>query len=234
MTNDDHFENGHAGWQPLLRELDTALKERWPNYQILQVKEKFGTLRFYAKPGVELPDFPDSDEGVATHNEWYNNNVYPFYDLIHQYEDKSASICELCGQPGNVGDNGYWWATRCDSCAPDGWVAGGVRCDHPSITDNRCDTCGRQRLAHLEHTNQVLSNVHPADACAGERCTIHNRTDHTMRTFPQHWRNDRKMMERICPHGIGHPDPDDHKLDGPGGAVEAVHGCDGCCTGGAL
>lgn len=30
------------------------------------------------------------------------------------------------------------------------------------------------------------------------------------------------MMERMCPHGIGHPDPDEITLD-------VVHGCDGCC-----
>jgi hypothetical protein len=31
-------------------------------------------------------------------------------------------------------------------------------------------------------------------------------------------------MERICPHGVGHPDPDDVF------ATDTVHGCDGCCT----
>lgn len=40
--------------------------------------------------------------------------------------------------------------------------------------------------------------------------------------WPQHWRGDRHLMERICPHGVGHPDPDDINPDG-------VHGCDGCC-----
>lgn len=30
-------------------------------------------------------------------------------------------------------------------------------------------------------------------------------------------------MERICPHGVGHPDPDDTNPD-------TVHGCDGCCA----
>jgi len=51
-----------------------------------------------------------------------------------------------------------------------------------------------------------------------------------MRSFPQHWRSDRAIMERICPHGIGHPDPDEYKLNGKSGWAEAVHGCDGCCT----
>lgn len=55
------------------------------------------------------------------------------------------------------------------------------------------------------------------------------------------WRADRQLMERVCDHGIGHPDPDHIKhvtriaryasvpvdVDGIG-----VHGCDGCCQGG--
>jgi hypothetical protein len=47
-----------------------------------------------------------------------------------------------------------------------------------------------------------------------------------MRAFPQHWRTDRKIIERICPHGVGHPDPDDPKMME---VYEAIHGCDGCC-----
>lgn len=37
-----------------------------------------------------------------------------------------------------------------------------------------------------------------------------------------HWRADRRIMERLCKHGIGHPDPDSRDPDG-------THGCDGCC-----
>jgi len=48
-----------------------------------------------------------------------------------------------------------------------------------------------------------------------------------MRKFPQHFRYDRYLMERICPHGVGHPDFDDPKASDP---VESVHGCDGCCS----
>jgi hypothetical protein len=33
-------------------------------------------------------------------------------------------------------------------------------------------------------------------------------------------------MERICEHGIGHPDPDQIMRDEAGW----VHGCDGCCS----
>lgn len=80
----------------------------------------------------------------------------------------------------------------------------------------------------LEHSNQTLYNVHASDQCLGEYCTIHNMSDHSMRSFPQYWREDRGFMERICPHGVGHPDPDEGRLYGK---WDRQHGCDGCCDG---
>lgn len=79
----------------------------------------------------------------------------------------------------------------------------------------------------LEHSDKWLTNVHPSTSCAGAYCTIHNRSDHPMRAFPQHWRDDRGIMERICPHGVGHPDPDSPFAPL---SVEWIHGCDGCCS----
>lgn len=70
---------------------------------------------------------------------------------------------------------------------------------------------------------QRLVGVHPDSACAGEFCCIHNPSDHHMVEWGQNWREDRGLMERICPHGIGHPDPDDIQVD-------TTHGCDGCCS----
>lgn len=74
----------------------------------------------------------------------------------------------------------------------------------------------------LENTNQYL-NTHPLEDCQNDGpCTIHRRSSHHMRNYPQSWRGDRGIMERICNHGIGHPDPDDVTSD-------RIHGCDGCC-----
>lgn len=79
--------------------------------------------------------------------------------------------------------------------------------------------------------------VHPAAKCAGETCCIHNPSDHPMREFPLYWRADRALMERICPHGTGHPDPDDlaYKKRSLGAGYRnyafGTHGCDGCCGG---
>ena len=69
---------------------------------------------------------------------------------------------------------------------------------------------------------QRLLNVHSMYDCDGNFCCIHNPSDHHMKTWTQYYREDRRMTERICPHGVGHPDPDDPTTD-------RIHGCDGCC-----
>ena len=81
-------------------------------------------------------------------------------------------------------------------------------------------------IAILENSD-VAINVHSKDTCLGEYCTIHNRSQHIMRIFPQSYRFDKGLMERICPHGVGHPDPDDIMLIKY--EYLAIHGCDGCC-----
>lgn len=81
-------------------------------------------------------------------------------------------------------------------------------------------------------TGQHLVNVHYPDECLGEHCPIHNPSDHPMREWPTNFRSGHdplsikpSHMERICEHGIGHPDPDDPLYE-----EVAVHGCDGCCA----
>ena len=75
----------------------------------------------------------------------------------------------------------------------------------------------------LENSDEVIYNAHDPKFCEGSPCVIHNLTDHHMRSWPQHYREDSRLMERICTHGVGHPDPD---LPDQG---DKVHGCDGCC-----
>lgn len=68
-----------------------------------------------------------------------------------------------------------------------------------------------------------LLRAHSQNDCAGPPCPIHSPTDHHMRSWPQHYRHDRAMMERVCAHGVGHPDPDCFNK------AALLHGCDGCC-----
>ena len=77
--------------------------------------------------------------------------------------------------------------------------------------------------------------VHDKDKCKGDYCCIHNPSDHHMKNWPTHWKDDSKMMERICEHGVGHPDPDDlafvtKSLGEEITKYRAIHGCCGCCS----
>jgi hypothetical protein len=92
------FECGD-GWFTLLDELCTTVDriladndELAKEFIVVQVKEKFGTLRFYTSP---TPD--------AIH--W----------VIDFAEGMSSKICERCGNPGKTGDRG-WLTTLCESC----------------------------------------------------------------------------------------------------------------------
>lgn len=87
---------------------------------------------------------------------------------------------------------------------------------------------------YISGSGEVIHNIHPESACEGRACVIHNPSEHSMRHFPTHFRSgllDIKPphMERICPHGIGHPDPDDVAFWASQGENVGVHGCDGCC-----
>lgn len=75
-------------------------------------------------------------------------------------------------------------------------------------------------------TGQVLW-VHTKSTCDAEPrqdrwCVIHARKPSRMRDWPTHWRTDWSgFMEVLCPHGIGHPAPENSGR---------AHGCDGCCV----
>lgn len=78
--------------EQMIRE-DDADRTRWP--RIAQVKEKFGTLRFYVHVTGEMPE----DLRAA----------------IKSAEDESAVTCESCGAPGELRKSG-WWHVSCDAC----------------------------------------------------------------------------------------------------------------------
>ena len=95
---------------------------------------------------------------------------------------------------------------------------------------------------YITGTGQRIS-VHEKSECKGDHCVIHNPSDHHMKDWPTHWRDDLLLMERICPCGVGHPDPDDlvyrtnryiEEFGKDLGERKAfpfsVHGCCGCCN----
>lgn len=95
-----YFECGD-GWFDILLEASIQLenqiktypKEERENVVALQVKEKYGTLRFYISYYTEEID-----------------------EIIERVETKSACTCEICGKPGRV-MGGFWLYTACDEHA---------------------------------------------------------------------------------------------------------------------
>ena len=86
--------------------------------------------------------------------------------------------------------------------------------------------------------NGDVLQSHTVTACDGFPCPLHDPSDHPLRYAPLNWRSDRYLMERICPCGVGHPDPDHlihvSRLYSEGVAWgQSTHGCcpRGCCRG---
>lgn len=94
------------GWYPLLVETHNRLKFIDPNYEIHQIKEKFGTLRFYY--GSEFT-FDTVERNIMD-------------DIVHQAEYRSERICETCGEKSYLSkiknrQVRYWYKTECIECA---------------------------------------------------------------------------------------------------------------------
>lgn len=87
------------GWDELLLTLDAKLAALDPDYQILQAKEKFGTLRYY-----------------TSHSDDWDGDSDAFEQLISEAEDLSGYTCEMCGKPG-TSRLGGWIKTLCDEHA---------------------------------------------------------------------------------------------------------------------
>lgn len=97
------------GWFKLLAETNDLMKYMHPNYEIYQVKEKFGELRYY----FNLPTLETDDEEELKNYE----KIYKIMQAIARAaEHKSAHICETCGERGRVRDEN-WYKTLCYYCA---------------------------------------------------------------------------------------------------------------------
>lgn len=83
-----------AGWLDLIVEIDDHLREVNPDYRIVQIKEKFGGLRYYT-------------EGLTGEQRLY----------VRLMDERSFGICQNCGSTENVDQRRHGWlATLCDAC----------------------------------------------------------------------------------------------------------------------
>jgi len=91
------------GWVPLVQQLHEELLAVNPDYQVAQVKEKFGELRVYLS---------------------MDNRQLPLMQAVGVATAKSVTICEWCGEPGTCGEaSAFWIKTLCDQHRAE-WQAG--------------------------------------------------------------------------------------------------------------
>jgi hypothetical protein len=84
------------GWSRLINELHEQLVGFDPAYQLHQVKEKFGGLRFYAEFNEDVRERCNA--------------------LVQEAEHRSFGICERCGEAGRLREDRLWRRTLCDQC----------------------------------------------------------------------------------------------------------------------
>lgn len=92
------------GWYSIIINLDNKLSMLDPDYKILQIKEKFGTLRYYYI----------SDTKITSIREAMNR-------YVRYAEIESSKTCELCGDATMVSrQNNFinkWIKTICKNCS---------------------------------------------------------------------------------------------------------------------
>jgi len=86
------------GWRDIVLEADAMLEYIDPDYKISQVKEKFGTMRYY---------FETDKEGIE---------MKIMHAITEYAERKSRNTCEDCGEYGKIRGDIGWMLTLCDKC----------------------------------------------------------------------------------------------------------------------
>lgn len=99
MSGDDSLPG--PGWNHILAQLNAKLSMLDPDYKILQIKEKFGTLRFYYETNTTLFSIKEAMDRY-----------------IRYAEIQSSKTCEKCGAEGSLINRKMgWMKTVCKNCA---------------------------------------------------------------------------------------------------------------------
>ena len=93
------------GWYDLIynlsSELDSWCEQNKMQVNAAQIKEKFGTLRFYFNSANVFTD--DQYKEISS--------------IVDKYEKLSSTVCELTGNVGELKVKGYWYKTLCKESA---------------------------------------------------------------------------------------------------------------------
>lgn len=114
----------HDGWFDLVYKLSADIEtearkagldpssDSWP--AALQVKEKYGSLKFYCAVGEQESELQLEQRGALLSLRPLPNNA-AIRTLIIEAEKQSLTICEVCGAPASLREDG-WWRVTCDAC----------------------------------------------------------------------------------------------------------------------
>jgi len=96
MTNKKLPIECREGWLPLITECHERLYAIDKEYEVLQIKEKFGGLRYYFR---------------SSHRD---RNIMEA--IVDEYERKSFETCEICGEHGvPIRTYTSWIKTLCEN-----------------------------------------------------------------------------------------------------------------------
>ena len=84
------------GWFDVIYDLSKEITKIDPNVEAVQVKEKFGGLRFYIG-------------GVS------NKTHDAVYEAVYKAEERAERTCEVCGKPGKITGT-FWLKALCKEC----------------------------------------------------------------------------------------------------------------------
>jgi len=92
------------GWHKLVAECHLEILKIDPNYKIYQIKEKFGSLRYYFD--TKLGDMVE----------------YEIFQVASKYELLSQEVCEKTGKPGVLMFKQGLYKTLAGEFENDGWL----------------------------------------------------------------------------------------------------------------
>lgn len=100
---DNEVRNVNCRWQDTLpaRRLDV---------RAAQIKQKFGSLRFYVNIGWTGEPL---DEKARMEVSTVSNHIH---GAVSMAERMSYRVCESCGQPGKINESFVWLRCECDLC----------------------------------------------------------------------------------------------------------------------
>lgn len=94
------YPSGGEGWENIIDKCCNIISNVDPDTKAEQIKEKFGTLRFYVHVGESATDA--AEQAV--------------YNAVDYAEKESATTCQDCGNLGEERGGG-WIKTLCSPCA---------------------------------------------------------------------------------------------------------------------